>query len=326
MSRVVVVTGGTAGIGRATAREFAREGASVAVIAREENRLAATVEELRAAGVAALGIQADVADMRQVEDAAARIERELGPIDVWVNNAMVTVFARFDRLDADEFRRVTEVTYLGTVNGTRAALERMLPRNSGSIVQVGSALAYQSIPLQSAYCGAKSAVRAFTDAVRAELIHDRSDVRIAMVQLSAFNTPQFDWARNRMPNRPQPVPPIFQPEIAARAIVAASRASRREWWTGWPAVRAIWLARLAPSLGDRLSARFAYEQQRAATAAEPGAPDNLFHPAPGSQAAHGRFDERARSHTLQTWVSRHRRGIAIAGFLIAVAVAAATLR
>jgi NADP-dependent 3-hydroxy acid dehydrogenase YdfG len=325
MSHVVVITGGTAGIGRATARAFAHEGAAIAVLARGEERLAAAMHELHQAGAAAIGLPVDVADARQVDNAASRVERELGPIDVWVNNAMVTVFASFDRLTPDEYRRVTDVTYLGTVNGTRAALARMRPRNRGCIVQVGSALAYQSIPLQSAYCGAKSAVRAFTDAVRAELIHEGSDVRITMIQLSAFNTPQFDWARNRMPKQPQPLPPIFQPEIAADAIVRASRASRREWWIGWPAVRAILSARIVPELANRLSARLAYEGQMTARAVEPGAPDNLMQPVRGDQAAHGRFDERARSRTMQPWLSKNRRGIAVAAALIAIIIGVVVL-
>lgn len=322
--RVVVIAGGSAGIGRAAACAFARDGAAVAILARGEERLASAVAELVSLGARALAIQVDVADSRQVDEAAGRIESELGAIDVWVNNAMVTVFAPFLGVADEEFRRVTDVTYLGTVNGTRAALRRMRPRDRGCIVQVGSALAYRSIPLQSAYCGAKSAIRAFSDSIRSELIHDRTRVRICMVQLSAFNTPQFDWARSRMPNRLQPVPPIFQPEIAADAIVRAARGTRCEWWIGWPSVRTILSARFIPGLGDQLAARRAYEQQVTAEPVEPARADNLFAPAPGPASSHGRFDDRARDRTWQPWLSAHRVAVLLtSAFLMLAAIAGA---
>src|SRR5687768_14384010 len=237
MSEVAVVAGGSAGVGRAAVNAFARRGYRVAVLARDPERVERACADVRAAGGHALAIALDVADANQVEQAAARIERELGPIAVWVNNASTTVFARALDMPAEEYERVTQVSYLGVVHGTLAALRRMHERDRGTIVQTGSALAYRSIPLQSAYCAAKAAIRGFTDSVRCELIHDRSNVRLTMVQLSAFNTPQFDWARSKLPRKLQPVPPIFQPEIAAEAIVWAATHSRREWWVGWPAVK-----------------------------------------------------------------------------------------
>jgi NAD(P)-dependent dehydrogenase (short-subunit alcohol dehydrogenase family) len=316
--RIVVITGGSAGIGRATARAFGRAGDAVALLARGEERLADAVAELRGLGVPALGLSTDVADAGCVEEAAERIERELGPIDVWVNNAMATIFAPFHAVTDEEFRRVTEVTYLGAVNGTRAALRRMRARDRGCIVQVGSALAYRSIPLQSPYCGAKAAIRAFSDAVRSELIHDRSGVRICMLQLSAFNTPQFDWGRSRLPRRLQPVPPIFQPEIAAAAIVRAAGGSRREWWVGWPAARAILSSRVVPGLGDRLAAKLAYEGQLTGEPADPGRVDNLFDAVPGRQGARGRFDPRARTWMWQPWLSAHRVAVTVAVVVIVV--------
>ena len=322
-SRVVVVTGASAGIGRATAQAFAAQGAAVALLARNAARLQAACEEIRARGGRALAIAVDVANAEDVEAAAARIERELGPIDVWVNNAMVTIFAPIGEIAPDEFRRVTEVTYLGAVHGTMAALRRMRPRDHGTVVQVGSALAYRSIPLQSAYCGAKAGVRGFTDALRSELIHDRSHVRLTMVQLSAFNTPQFDWARSRLPRRLQPVPPIFQPELAARAIVRAAREGPRELWVGWPAVKTILFNRIAPGLGDRLAAKQAYESQETQEPAQPDRPDNLFASVEGAQGTHGRFDARATSHSGQQWLSMHLRGVA--GALLAAAALALLL-
>jgi len=317
-SDVVVVTGGSAGIGRAAALAFARAGAKVAVLARGDERVQATCDEVRRSGGTALGVALDVADAQALEEAAERVERELGPIAVWVNNAMVTVYAPIAEMSPSEVRRVTEVTYLGSVHGTMAALSRMRARNRGTIVQVGSALAYRSIPLQAAYCGAKAAVRGFTDALRSELRHERSKVRVTMVQLSAFNTPQFDWARNRMGEALQPVPPIFQPEVAARAIVRAAGGERREWWVGWPAVKAIVSSRLVPGLGDRIAASTAWKGQLSGDAARDTA-GNLLHPAPGRQAAHGRFDARSRSSSVQLWLSMHRTP------LLAMAVAAIAL-
>jgi short-subunit dehydrogenase len=320
MPPVAVITGASAGIGRAAAQAFARAGYSVGILARDPQRIDAACAAIRNSGGQALGISTDVAEAEQVERAADRIEHELGPISVWVNNASTTVFARVLDMTAEEYRQVTAVTYLGVVHGTMAALSRMHPRNRGVIIQTGSALAYRSIPLQSAYCAAKAAIRGFTDALRCELIHDRSNVRLTMVQLSAFNTPQFDWARSRLPRRLQPVPPIFQPEIAAAAIVRAATHHSRELWVGWPAVKAILSARLFPGLGDRLAARDAYESQMTAAPADPDRADNLFAPVPGDFEAHGRFDARAASSSAQWSLSRHRWGAAA----VATALLAAT--
>jgi NAD(P)-dependent dehydrogenase (short-subunit alcohol dehydrogenase family) len=320
--RIVVITGGSAGIGRAAALAFARRGDWVAILARDAQRVEATCEELRAAGATALGIVTDVADSEQVEQAAERIERELGVISVWVNNAMATVYAPVAEMSAEEFARVTDVTYLGVVHGTLAALKRMRSRNAGSIVQVGSALAYRSIPLQSAYCAAKAAARGFTDALRSELLRERSQVRLTMVQLSAFNTPQFDWSRNKLPQRVQPVPPIFQPELAAEAIVWASTHRRRELWVGWPAVKAIVSSRIAPGLGDRIAAGRAYDGQQTPERRPLEGPDNLFHTVAGPYSAHGRFDSRSRASSLQWWLASRRLETAVVFTLLLLAVAA----
>jgi NAD(P)-dependent dehydrogenase (short-subunit alcohol dehydrogenase family) len=307
MPDIAVVAGGSAGIGRAAVEAFARRGYSVAVLARGEQRLESTCAAVRAAGGRALAIPTDVADADQVEQAAALIERELGPISIWVNNASTTVFARVQDTTAEEYLRVTQVTYLGVVHGTLAALRRMQPRGSGVIIQTGSALAYRSIPLQSAYCGAKAAIRGFTDALRCELIHDRSNIRLTMVQLSAFNTPQFDWARSKLPRRVQPVPPIFQPELAGEAIVWAATHPRRELWVGRPAVKSILAARLLPGgFGDRKAARDAYDSQQTDEPARAERIDNLSAPAPGDFGMHGRFDASARAASFAWRISKHR--------------------
>lgn len=278
---VVVITGASAGIGLATALAFGRAGYAVALLAREPHRLHEAARAVEAAGGAALAIAVDVAERSAVDAAAARVERELGPIAVWVNNAMATIFAPFDEITPAEYERVTRVTYLGTVNGTRAALRYLRTRDHGCIVQVGSALAYRSIPLQSAYCGAKAAIRGFSDALRSELIHERSQVRICMVQLCAFNTPQFDWGASRLSRRPQPVGPVYQPELAARAIVWLAQHPRRELWVGMPAIVAILSTRLFAALGDRLAAARAWRGQHSD---EPAAPrnGNLFAPLPAA--------------------------------------------
>lgn len=322
---VVVVTGASAGVGRATALAFARQGARVALLSRNRARLDAVCDEIRGAGGTALAIVADVADAAQVEATAEQVERELGPIDVWVNNAMVTIVARVEDVTAAEFRQVTDVTYLGTVHGTVAALKRMRPRDRGTIVQVGSALAYRSIPLQAPYCAAKAAIRGFTDSLRAELIHGRSRVRVSMVQLSAFNTPQFDWARNRTAQRLQPVPPIFQPEIAARAITRAARTAPRELWVCWPAVKAIFFHRLAPGLADRVVARQAFDGQHTGEPAPAQRPDNLFETVDGPQGAHGRFDDRARSGSMQQWLSEHARMVSTLAVIVLLMLVVAAL-
>jgi NAD(P)-dependent dehydrogenase (short-subunit alcohol dehydrogenase family) len=318
--QVVVVTGGSAGIGRAIALAFARRGARVALLARNAARLREACDEVMQAGGEALGLPTDVAQAGEVEAAAGKVEQALGPISIWVNNVAVTVFASVLDTKPDEFERATAVTYLGTVYGTRAALQRMRERDAGCIVQVGSALAYRSIPLQSAYCGAKAAIRGFTDALRCELIHERSNVRLTMVQLSAFNTPQFDWARSRLSRRLQPVPPIFQPELAGEAVVLAALKPRRELWVGWPAVQAILSTRVMPWLGDRIAAARCYDGQQTGESADPDRPDNLFKPVAGSFGAHGRFDRRARSRSGQWWLSRVR-----AGRMVGVVLAAAFL-
>jgi NAD(P)-dependent dehydrogenase (short-subunit alcohol dehydrogenase family) len=315
---IVVVTGASAGIGRATAVEFARHGAKLALLARGVEGLEGARREVEQAGGTALIIPTDVSDPDQVERAAERVERELGPIAIWVNVAMATVFSPVDAITPEEFRRVTEVSYLGTVYGTLAALKRMRSRNRGTLVQVGSALAYRAIPLQSAYCGAKFAIRGFTDALRSELIHDRSAIKLTMVQLSACNTPQFDWARIHIDKNPQPVPPIFQPEVAARGIVHAAYHPRREFWVGWPAVQAILGNKLIPGLLDRYLASFAYAGQFGPEPLPAHRPDNLFEPVPGDHGSHGRFDARAKPESRQLWANMHRGWIAGALGLVAV--------
>ncbi len=317
--QVVVITGAGAGLGRAAARAFAATGCKVGLIARGLQRLEAAAREVRAAGGEALVVPADVADAEAIDRAAEQVERALGPIDVWVNAAMATVFAPFHLVSPEEYRRATEVTYLGFVHGTMAALKRMRPRNRGTIVQVGSALAYRSVPLQSAYCGAKAAIRGFTDSIRSELIHDGVAVHVTMVQMPALNTPQFDWARNKLRHRPQPLPPIFQPEVAARAIVYAASARRREVYVGGPTVKAILVNMIAPGLLDRLLARKGYEGQLTGELETPGRLDNLFDPAPNPRAAHGRFDARARSRSLELWTTEHRKAVALGACLLAMA-------
>ncbi len=295
---VVVVTGAGAGVGRATAREFARAGYDVGLISRNAERLEAAAGEVRALGMRACVATADVADAGAVEAAADTIEGSLGPIDVWVNNAMATVFSPVSRSDPAEFKRGTEVTYLGTVHGTMAALKRMRLRNQGTIINVGSALAYRSVPLQAIYCGAKSAIRGFTDALRSELLHDKSRIKLTMVHLPAINTPQFDWALNKMGRRAQPVAPIYQPEVPARAIVFAAHHHRREIWVGFSTVLAIMANRIAPSFADWYLARTGYSGQLTDQREPPEAPANLYQTVAGAFAAHGRFDAKARDYEL----------------------------
>jgi NAD(P)-dependent dehydrogenase (short-subunit alcohol dehydrogenase family) len=324
---IVVVTGASAGVGRAVVRAFARRGARIGLLARGLDGLEGARREVEDAGGHALVLQTDVADPEQVERAAAAVEREFGPIDIWINNAMVSVFSPVAEMTAEEFKRVTEVTYLGCVHGTLAALRRMRPRDRGVIVQVGSALAYRSIPLQSAYCAAKHAVAGFTESLRCELLHEKSGVRITAVQLPALNTPQFDWTRSRLPRAAQPVPPIYQPEVAAEAIVWASRHPRRESWVGAPTVKAILGQRVAPGLLDRYLARVGYDAQQTQLPAPPDRIDNLWAPVPGDHGAHGRFDDRARSRSLQQVASRHRGTIAgLSGAAVLAAAAWMYLR
>jgi len=309
--KVVVITGASAGVGRATARAFAREGAHVALIARGQSGLDATLRELELGGGRSLAIVADVADAQALEDAAERVEQELGPIDIWVNNAMVTVFAPVNQIGPDEFKRVTEVTYLGGVYGAMAALKRMRTRNRGTIVQVSSALAYRSIPLQSAYCGAKHALAGFVDALRCELIHERSRIHVTAVQMPALNTPQFSWARNKLPHRPQPVPPIFQPEVAAEAILYAASHKRRNVPVGAPTWLAEWGQRFVPGLLDKYLGRTAWGGQQTPEPDDHQRADNLFSPVEGDPGAHGRFDKRARGFSWALWVEEHRRALAL---------------
>ena len=295
---VVVITGASSGVGRATAIAFARGGFNVGLIARGRDGLEGAKRDVEAAGSRALVLPLDVADAQAVSEAADRVIAQWGKIDVWVNDAMATIFSPVHEIEPDEFRRVTEVTYLGQVYGTMAALKHMRQRNRGTIVQVGSALSYRAIPLQSAYCGAKFAIRGFTDALRSELEHDRSNVRLTMVQLPAVNTPQFDWARSRMPKRLQPVPPIYQPEAIARQIVRAARAAPRELWIGRSALKAIIGTLLLPRLGDRILANEGYSGQMTPEPARQGRPDNLFKPVPGDPGAHGRFNARAHRQVI----------------------------
>ncbi|HEY0388372.1 MAG TPA: SDR family oxidoreductase [Gaiellales bacterium] len=322
MSKVVVVTGGSAGVGRAAVRAFADRGYDVAVLARGTEGLEAARREVEAAGGRGLAIPVDVANPEAVEEAAERTEAELGPIDVWVNNAMVTIFARMQDVKPEEFRRATEVTYLGTVWGTMSALRRMRPRDSGTVVQVGSALAYRGIPLQAPYCGAKHAIQGFTDSVRTELLNERSRVHVTMVQMPALNTPQFSWCRSRMGKESQPVPPIFQPEVAAEAIVWSAEHRKRELWVGSPTVKAITANGISALAVDHYLGRKGVDSQLLDEPLAPGRKDNLFEPVPGDHGAHGAFDTRSKAVSRQLEVSLNRRvvGLAVAGGLVALGV------
>ena len=325
-SRVVVITGASAGVGRATARAFAARGASVGLIARNREALEAAKKEVEArAGFAAVAI-ADVADADAVERAAQEIERALGPIDVWINNAMASVLGPVYRISADEFRRVTEVTYLGVVFGTQAALRRMLPRDEGVILQIGSTLAYRGIPLQAPYCAAKHAIQGFHDSLCAELLHDRSGVRTSMIHLPAVNTPQFRWLRNHMPKKSKPFGAIYEPEVAAQAIVWASEHSRRELNVGWGTTQAIIANAFAPGLLDRYLARVGFDGQQDDEGETPGRPDNLFEPVPGDAGAHCVFGEKAKSISPQLVANTHRGVVTAAVLGMAVLGLAALVR
>ena len=307
--QTVVITGASGGIGRATARLFAERGARVVLIARGQAGLDGAAADVVKAGGKPLVIAADVADYRQVAAAARQAEEHFGPIDVWVNDAFTSVFAPFSEITADEFRRVTEVSYLGFVHGTMAALERMRPRDHGTIVQVGSALGQRSIPLQSAYCGAKHAVNGFTSSLRCELMHEGSGVQVTVVQMPAVNTPQFSWVRSRLPRHPQPVPPIYQPEVAAEAIVWAAEHERREVWVGRSTPIVIAGNHVAPAIGDRYLARTGFDSQQTDQPVNGDRPDNLFEPLPGDHGAHGEFDDRAAGSSVELWLSKHRRAV-----------------
>ncbi len=306
MAKIAVITGAGAGVGRATADVFAKAGYDVALLSRDPERLERAADEARRLGVRALPIPTDVADAEAVEAAADRVERDLGPIHVWVNVAMATVFAPVSKLTAEEVKRGTEVTYLGQVHGMMSALKRMRTRNRGTIVNVGSALAYRSVPLQSIYCGAKFAIRGFTDSLRSEIIHDKLDVHITMVDLPAVNTPQFDWAMNKMGFKAKPVAPIYEPEVPGRAILFAATHRRREVWVGYPTVQAIWANRIAPGWIDKYLATAGYTGQLSDARLPEDAPANLFESVPGDYGAHGRFDSRARTGSWQMFTDRHR--------------------
>ena len=321
---VVVVTGAGAGLGRAIVQSFARRGAHIGLISRGRERLQDAKQEAEMAGGKALVLPADVADAGAVEAAAAETEQEFGPIDIWINDAMTTVFSPVKEMTPDEFKRVTEVTYLGFVYGTLAALKRMLPRDRGTIVQVGSALAYRSIPLQSAYCAAKHAMVGFTDSLRSELIHDGSHVRVTVVHMPALNTPQFEWCKSNMPRKAQPVPPIFQPELAAEAILWAARTGRPEIYVGWPTIKAIIGNKIAPRLADWYLARNGYAAQQTDQPVAPNRPDNLWLPLTGDYGAHGEFDARARPSSWHFRLSKNRNWLSLATLFIAGAFLAST--
>ncbi|MFC7359833.1 SDR family oxidoreductase [Nocardioides astragali] len=313
----VVVTGASAGVGRAVVRAFAERGADVALLARGRDGLESAAREVEALGRRALVIRADVADADAVEAAAATTEAQLGPIDVWINNAMVSVFSPVQDLTAAEVRRVTEVSYLGYVHGTLSALRRMRPRDRGTIVQVGSALAHRAIPLQAPYCGAKHAIEGFTESLRCELLHDHTRVRVTMVQLPAINTPQFSWVRSRLPGHPQPVPPIYQPEVAAEAVLWAAKHAPKELKVGRSTVFALTANRISAGLIDHYLAHTGYDGQQLAEPVDPGRRDNLWDPGAGDPGAHGRFDDRALSSSGQL-TARKAAGTLASQFVDAV--------
>lgn len=309
MSEVVAITGASAGVGRAVADEFARHGARIGLMARGVERLAVAQAAVETLGGRGLSVPTDVADPQQVERAADSIEQAFGPIDIWVNCAMTTIFAPFTEITPAEFKRATEVTYLGFVYGTMAALRRMKQRGHGTVVQIGSALAYRSIPLQSPYCGAKHAIVGFTDSIRSELIHEGSAVHITIVHLPGMNTPQFSWCRTRLPRHPQPFGPVYQPEVAARAVYAAAHERRREVYVGYPTVKAIYGQEMAPGHADRYLAEVCIDGQQTNQPVDPNRKDNLFEPAPGNWGAHGIFDDRAHSVSPQNWLNLNRKPV-----------------
>jgi NAD(P)-dependent dehydrogenase (short-subunit alcohol dehydrogenase family) len=319
---VVMITGAAAGIGRATAQAFAKRGAHIGLLARGREGLEGAKRDVEKLGGRGLILVVDVADDKAVEAAAEKLENEFGPIDIWVNNAMASVFSPIMEMTPEEFRRVTEVTYLGYVWGTIAALRRMRPRNRGTIIHVGSALAYRGIPLQSAYCAAKHAINGFTDSLRCELIHDQKDIHVCIVEMPAVNTPQFGWVKNKLPHKAQPVPPIFQPEVAADAIVFAATHKRREIYVGFPTVEAILGNKIAPGILDHYLAT--YKTQQTAEPRNPDQPDNLFSPVAHDFGAHGTFDNLARKYSLQLWLTKNRAWL-MAVFLIIVAALVALL-
>jgi NAD(P)-dependent dehydrogenase (short-subunit alcohol dehydrogenase family) len=314
---IVVVTGASAGVGRAAACEFAKHGATVALLARGRDGLEGARRDVERLGGEALVIPCDVSDSDAVEAAAAKIERRLGPIDIWVNNAMTSVFSPFIEMTADEFKRVTEVTYLGFVYGTMAALKRMVSRDHGTIVQVGSALAYRSIPLQSAYCGAKHAIVGFTDSIRCELIHQKSKVHMTVVHMPALNTPQFGWVKSRLPKNPQPVPPIFQPEVAASAIYWAAHHRRRELWVGGSTTVAMIGQKIAPGFADWYLGKTGFDSQQTDAPTHRDPRPNLWDPLPGDHGAHGSFDDRASDYSWELTASKHKHWIWAAGLALA---------
>lgn len=304
--KVVVITGASGGIGRATAWEFAKQGAKIALLARGEEQLAATLEEVKNHGGTAIAITCDVSDPDQVEAAADQAERELGPIDVWVNNAMASVFAPFKEITNAEFKKVTEVTYLGSVYGTKSAMKRMQPRNKGSIVFVGSALAYRGIPLQSAYCGAKHAMQGFYDSFRTELMHDNSQIKTCMVQLPGINSTQFGWVLNKLPNQPKPMGKVYQPEVAARAVVFAAQHNRREIFVGYPTLQAIIGNKIAPWLGDFVLSKTGYKGQQTDKPVKADSQNNIWEPVHEDRGAHGNFDDIAVDKSFTLWASMNR--------------------
>lgn len=326
--RVVVVTGASAGVGRATVQAFARQGASIGLLARGHEGLEGARKDVEAAGGKALVLPTDMADPDQVEAAATKVEGTFGPIDIWINVAMASVFSPFKEMKPEEFKRVTEVTYLGQVYGTMAALRRMLPRDHGRIIQVGSALAYRGIPLQSAYCGAKHAIQGFTESVRCELIHDNSNVKITMVQLPAVNTPQFGWVKSRLPNKAQPVPPIYQPEVIADAITYIADHYRRQLYIGLSTVIVIMGNKFAAGFGDWYLGKTGYKSQQTNQKADPNRPNNLWAPVDESRdyGAHGAFDDRASGKSWQLWADMHRGTLALAGAGLASVIGALVVR
>jgi short-subunit dehydrogenase len=308
---VVVITGASAGIGRATARRFARGGARIGLLARGMEGLEGARRDVETLGGQALPVSTDVANPEQIEAAASKVEERFGPIDIWINNAMASVFSPVKEMKPEEYRRVTEVTYLGCVYGTLSALKRMLPRDHGTIVQVGSALAFRGIPLQSSYCGAKHALQGFTESVRTELLHDQSKVWVTMIHLPANNTPQFNWVKTRLPRKPQPYPPVFQPEVSAEAIYYAAHHRRREMFVGWPTLKTVIGNRLVPGYVDRVLANTGYEGQQYNGLVGSDRRDNLWEPVPFDFGAHGDFDQRAKSSSWLLWADMHQKIVAM---------------